>query len=248
MRVPPDQSGVAAGGPLQRQVGVGHRRCSGEAGQAGGEHERLGARRPHRAVQQVQVGAGVGLHRAGHVGEEHEPPGAVAAAGDGPARPGRRPCGGTGAGCARRSSRSPRAVARSAPVRLDAGRRPAQRGDQRPQRRQLLRRSSAAKSLRAAAAPRRWPRPGSRPLAVAVAAGRRAAAVRARPAPLTVRPGAARRRVGAPAGCGGGRAGAFGSPRSSATSTMPPKTWANTAVEHVDLLVRRSSSVTRPSQ
>ena len=77
MRVPPDQSGIAAAALRQGQVGVGHGEGPSEPGQARGEHEGLGARGPHRAVQQVEVGPCVGLHRARDVGEQHEPPGSL---------------------------------------------------------------------------------------------------------------------------------------------------------------------------
>ena len=118
IRVPPDQSGAAVGGPGQGDVGVPGGQRPGQPGQPGREHERLGPRAAHRALQQLQVDPGVRLHRPGDVGDQHDPPRRCCAAAGTPGAPGRRRCGarGAGSGAGRAGGRSPAAAPSAGPA------------------------------------------------------------------------------------------------------------------------------------
>ena len=59
--------------PGQRLVGIPPRQLPGEPGQPGREDERLRPGAGDRALQQGQVDAGVGLHRARDVAQQHQP-------------------------------------------------------------------------------------------------------------------------------------------------------------------------------
>ena len=73
MRVPPDQSCGRAGGAVERAVGVAAGELRGHAREARAEHERLDApARGHAGLHVLEQHARVGLHRAGHVADEHE--------------------------------------------------------------------------------------------------------------------------------------------------------------------------------
>ena len=62
------------GGALDRALGMARGQRARQAGQARGEDERLGVRAAAGgAGQELQVGAGVGLHRARDVAQHHEP-------------------------------------------------------------------------------------------------------------------------------------------------------------------------------
>ena len=80
IRVPLDQSGAAAAARRIARSGWRARERARDARQPRGEHERLGVRAGDR--EELQVGARVGLHRAGDVAQHHQlarldPPAAV---------------------------------------------------------------------------------------------------------------------------------------------------------------------------
>ena len=71
----PTSRGPRPAARRRARSGLVDRRLAGQRGSAGWRTRRPPPARPHRPVQQVEVGAGVGLHRARDVGDEHEPPG-----------------------------------------------------------------------------------------------------------------------------------------------------------------------------
>ncbi len=95
-------------GPGERLVGVADGELPGEPGQPGGEDERLRPRPGDRALQQRQVDPGVGLHRAGDVAEQHQPPRACVRRWACTSRAGSPPVRCAARTVRRRSSRSPR--------------------------------------------------------------------------------------------------------------------------------------------
>ena len=243
MRVPPDQSGIAAAALRQCQVGIGHGERPGEARQARGEHEGLGTRCSHRAVQQVEVGRVRRAPSSPRCRRAARAAGVVAWAGGGRARRGRRPGGGSGAAW------------------------PAGRGRDRPggARARRLRRGGGARGSAASRA--RMPASSSavsdaklvwRSRSSVLAAARTASGSPSSAAPgaLAVpgrsevppgRPPAPGRRSGAGRLAGGGSSGAFGSPRASVTSTTPRNTWAKTR-SYTSIWSWPERSVTRPAQ
>src|SRR3954467_8236466 len=75
IRVPLDQSGAAGPAPSQAGPRAPPPRRRGQPGQPRGEDEGLGPRAAsRRALQELEVGARVGLHRARDVAQQHEPP------------------------------------------------------------------------------------------------------------------------------------------------------------------------------
>ena len=75
IRVPLDQSGAAAAARWIARSGLREPQRAGQPGEARREHERLGVRAGARgAGEELQVGARVGLHRAGDVAQQHEAP------------------------------------------------------------------------------------------------------------------------------------------------------------------------------
>jgi hypothetical protein len=74
IRVPLDQSGAAAAARWIARSGLRPSERAGQSREARGEHERLGVRAAAGgAGQELQVGARVGLHRAGDVAQHHQP-------------------------------------------------------------------------------------------------------------------------------------------------------------------------------
>ena len=76
-RVPPDQSSTSAAAALERGVRVAGAQLAGDARapRADREHLDLGASR-HGGVREAHQRPGVGLHRAGHVAQQHDAGGA----------------------------------------------------------------------------------------------------------------------------------------------------------------------------
>ena len=75
-RVPPDQSTTRSAAAASAASGSRRRQLAGDAGEAGAERERLDPPAPDdRGVQEAHQGPGVGLHRAAHVAQQHEPAG-----------------------------------------------------------------------------------------------------------------------------------------------------------------------------
>ena len=83
------------GGALDRALGVAGGQRARQARQPGGEDERLGVRAgAGGAGQELQVGAGVGLHRARDVAQHHQPAAGRRAAGGARGGSDRRRCAG----------------------------------------------------------------------------------------------------------------------------------------------------------
>ena len=93
-RVPPDQSGAAAMAAASAGAGCAERNWRVRRCRRVANTNASAPQRPDRAVQQVQVRPPVGLHRAGHVGEQDDAPRCGSVAAGAPAGPGRRRCGG----------------------------------------------------------------------------------------------------------------------------------------------------------
>ena len=73
IRVPLDQSGAVARGALDGALGMAAAQRAREAGEPRRERERLDRRAAAGGRgEQLQVGAGVGLHRAGDVAQQHQ--------------------------------------------------------------------------------------------------------------------------------------------------------------------------------
>ena len=73
MRVPPDQSSAAPAARSSARSGSRPRELGRDAGEPRSEHERLDPpARGHAGLHVLEQHAGVGLHRAGHVADEHE--------------------------------------------------------------------------------------------------------------------------------------------------------------------------------
>ena len=79
-RVPPDQSGTSRPAAASASSGCRRRERRGDPGEPGADREDLdlAGQRPHDPVGQPEQGVGVGLHRAGDVDQQHDPPGAYA--------------------------------------------------------------------------------------------------------------------------------------------------------------------------
>ena len=247
-RVPPAQSEAVAPARASAWSGSRHGQLPGEPGQPGGEDERLRPRPGDRALQQRQVDPRVGLHRAGDVAQQHQPPRPACAGARAPAAPGRRRCAAPPARCAAgRAGRRAPAAARVRRLRRSGVLSTSRRTSSRTLG--AARRRSGRRTTCAAAAPRSTRRPAG-PRARSPRRRRPPPAGRAARRPPDAVPGLRGRRSGGAGRVRGSQpigGGAVGSPRLSAGSSRPSKTAEKTA-SNTGSWARSVTSATRQVQ